>query len=242
MTEERRPIFYDTETTGLKAESERIIEIAAYDPVRDATFHTLVKPDRPIPKEASAVHHITDDMVAQAPLFEEVLPKLVTFCEGEVMLVAHNNDGFDIHFLREEFGRCDQTLPEKWAFFDTLKWARRYRSDLPRHSLAYLGEIYGIDLENTHRALDDVLLLQQVYLSLVDDLTPNQALDLLLQKEPPLTVMPFGKFQGTPLGELPQEYLTWLTKSGALEKEGNSALKAGFILAGRIEDKGAPSP
>ena len=65
----KRPIYYDTETTGIKAEKDRVIEIAAFDPVQDRTFEALVNPGMPIPAEASAVHHITDDMVADSPDF-----------------------------------------------------------------------------------------------------------------------------------------------------------------------------
>ena len=64
-----RPIYYDTETTGIKAEKERIIEIAAYDPVRKRQFEKFVNPGFPIPPEAIAIHHITDEMVAACSFF-----------------------------------------------------------------------------------------------------------------------------------------------------------------------------
>ncbi|MBM3192489.1 MAG: DNA polymerase III subunit epsilon, partial [Chlamydiae bacterium] len=59
----KRPIYYDTETTGVKSDKDRIVEIAAYDPYEEKTFVSLVNPGIPIPLEASQIHHITDDMV-----------------------------------------------------------------------------------------------------------------------------------------------------------------------------------
>ncbi|MEI8124716.1 MAG: exonuclease domain-containing protein, partial [Parachlamydiaceae bacterium] len=67
-----RPIFYDTETTGIRAEKDRVIEIAAYDPMNDRSFERLVNPGCPIPAEATAIHHISNEMVADAPSFDVI--------------------------------------------------------------------------------------------------------------------------------------------------------------------------
>ena len=67
----KRPIFYDTETTGVRPDKDRIIEIAAFDPERDKTFCTLINPNCPIPPEASAIHNISDEMVKDAPSFRD---------------------------------------------------------------------------------------------------------------------------------------------------------------------------
>lgn len=228
-----RPIFYDTETTGIRAEFDRIVEIAAYDSVRKETFHKLVNPQMPIPAEASKVHHISDEMVADAPTIDAIIPEFEAFCEGDVYLVAHNNDAFDIHFLRHEWQRCDRSLPD-WRYIDTLKWARKYRPDLPRHSLQYLREIYGFDANNAHRALDDVVMLHQIYEAMVDDLSPKQVFELLYKLEK-ITHMPFGKFKGSPLEEVPKDYLQWLANSGALDKQENSSLKTAITKLELLE-------
>jgi len=219
----KRPIFYDTETTGTKPKTDAIIEIAAFDPERDKTFSTLINPQKPIPEEATRVHHITDDMVKDAPPFSEVDPNFVQFCEGDVVLIAHNNEGFDKHFLIHEFERNGLNLPP-FTFFDTLLWARRYRPDLPRHTLQALREVYGIEANTAHRALDDVIILHKVYLALVDDLTIEQALEALSKPKTQHT-MPFGKHKGTPLSTLPKSYISWLSQSGALDKPENADLK-----------------
>lgn len=227
-----RPIYYDTETTGIKADSDRIVEIAAYDPVNDCSFEELVNPGIPIPLEASKVHNITDDMVQDAPSFREIGEKFIRFCSGDVILIAHNNDHFDVHFLRHEFQRHHLEMP-KWKFFDTLKWARRYRPDLPRHPLQFLREIYGIEANNAHRALDDVIVLHQVFEKMCDDLTIEQAYSLLCAPKA-VKIMPFGKYQGKPLEQIPEDYVKWLAKSEAFEKPENQTLKESFEKLGLL--------
>lgn len=230
-----RPIFYDTETTGIRAESDRIIELAAYDPVRDRTFCQLIHPGCSIPAEATAIHQISNEMVASAPPFAKVAEEFVQFCEGDVILLAHNNDSFDLHFLRHEFGRNQLTLPP-WRFIDTLKWSRRYRSDLPRHTLQFLREHYGIPANNAHRALDDVIVLHQVFSQMIDDLTIDEVY-ALLNRSRPLQHMPFGKHQGIPLRQVPRDYLHWLAASGSLEKPENVELKGSLEQLGLLASK-----
>ena len=65
-----RPIYYDTETTGTKSDKDRVIEIALFDPERDVAWSTFIQPGCPIPPDATAIHHITDEMVAAAPTFQ----------------------------------------------------------------------------------------------------------------------------------------------------------------------------
>jgi len=228
-----RPIFYDTETTGIKADKDRIIEIAAFDPVNNRSFVKLVNPGCPIPADVTAIHGISDEMVANAPSFSAVVPEFLQFCEGSVILIAHNNDAFDLHFMREEFARIPMPLPD-WKFLDSLKWARRYRPDLPRHSLQFLREVYGVAANNAHRALDDVLVLHQVFSHMTDDL-PLETIYELLLKPRVLTHMPFGKHQGKPIQSLPRNYVEWLAGSGALDKPENKELRSQLINHGLLK-------
>lgn len=227
-----RPIFYDTETTGIRAEKDHIIELAAYDPVQNRTFEMLINPGRPIPAEASAIHHITDEMVADAPSFNVVAEAFNIFCDGDVVLIAHNNDAFDFHFLKTEYGRASMTMPS-WKFLDSLKWARRYRSDLPRHTLQFLREIYGIEANNAHRALDDVIVLYKVFMNMTDDLSITDVYQLL-NRPRELQHMPFGKHQGVLLKNLPKDYLKWMQGAGAFDKTENQELKQTLQKLGMI--------
>lgn len=232
-----RPIYYDTETTGIKADRDRIIEIAAFDPVRNLRFEKFVNPGCPIPPDATAIHHITDEMVASAPSFAQIGTEFIEFCEGDVVLIAHNNDNFDVHFLRNEFGRHSVPMPA-WKFLDSLKWARRYRPDLPRHTLQFLREIYGITANNAHRALDDVIVLYQIFQSLIDDLSIDDVYGLL-NRPRTVHIMPFGKHQGQHLTQLPRSYIQWLSSSGAFDKPENQDLKEGFQNLGLLDSVSA---
>jgi DNA polymerase-3 subunit epsilon len=77
-----RAIYYDTETTGVKPQKDRIVEIAAYDPERDLKFLSFIDPEMPIPAEATSISGITDEMVKGAPKFGEVAVRFAEFCSG----------------------------------------------------------------------------------------------------------------------------------------------------------------
>ncbi|MES2273201.1 MAG: DUF3820 family protein [Chlamydiota bacterium] len=226
----KRLIYYDTETTGIKAGKDRIIEIAAFDPAQDRKFCTFTDPECPIPAESTAITHITDAMVKGAPLIKEALAQFVEFCSGDVVLIAHNNDAFDKPFLEAEFRRAALEMPQ-WVFLDSIKWSRKYRSDLPRHSLQFLREAYGIASNQAHRALDDVMVLYQVFSRMIDDLGLQTILDRMSQTSQ-VVRMPFGKHAGKPLSEIPKDYVEWLSKNGALDKKENSVLKETFEKLG----------
>jgi len=174
---ELEAVFFDLETTGRDAGRDRIVEIAAYNATQKTSFQRLVNPGLPIPKEASAIHRITDDMVREAPSFEEVAKEFIQFCDKPVMLVAHNGELFDLPFLQAEFRRHSQRFPRDWIFVDSLKWARKYRKDLPRHALQYLREFFGFSENQAHRALDDVMTLYRVFSLMADDLTCEEIIE-----------------------------------------------------------------
>jgi len=221
-----RLIYYDTETTGLRADVDRTIEIAAYDPESQRHFVQLIHPGCPIPDEATAIHQISNAMVVSSPPFGEIARSFVEFCGDECALIAHNNDAFDRLFLEAELRRCNYPIPS-WHYIDTLKWARKYRPDLPRHTLQFLREVYQVPANQAHRALDDVIVLHAVFTQMTGDLTPQQIIDLLsgIQR---IERMPFGKHQGKRLRDIPPNYIEWLRQSGALDKTENRALKLAF--------------
>lgn len=228
----KRVIYYDTETTGVKPDKDRIIEIAAYDPLHDRSFVSLINPGMPIPFEASQIHHITDDMVADARSFKDVGEEFMEFCSGDVILIAHNNDAFDKLFLEQEFQRSSLTIPQ-WKYLDSLKWARKYRPDLPRHSLQHLREVYQIPANQAHRALDDVIILHKVFSYLIGDLSIEAVIELM-SVESNLRHMPFGKYKGSLLQDIPQHYIKWLSENGALDKPDNMLLKKSFEKLGLL--------
>jgi DNA polymerase-3 subunit epsilon len=227
----KRAIFYDTETTGVKPNSDRIIELAAYDATLEKTYVQLINPKIPIPKTSTDICHITDDMVKDAPPFSEIAKDFLDFCGDDCFLIAHNNDNFDKPFLEAEFARNNVTFPEL-SYLDSLKWARKYRNDLPRHSLQYLREVYGFEENQAHRALDDVIILHKVFKSMIGDLSFEKAFELMQNNQ---QNMPFGKHKGKPLQEIPKHYVKWLNENGVFDKDENKSLKAGFVKLGILE-------
>lgn len=227
-----RKIYYDTETTGTRPDKDRIIEIAAYDPDRDVSFVQFINPGCPIPLESTAITNITNEMVANAPGFEIIGQQFIEFCGPDAVLIAHNNERFDKLFIEAEFSRCNLTLPS-YKYLDTLKWSRKYRSDLPSHALQALREVYGFEANQAHRALDDVMTMYRIFSTMFDDLPIETVLSLLSQPTE-VSRMPFGKYQGRLLSEVPPDYFAWLKNSGALDKPDNKELKEALSKLGLV--------
>ena len=149
-------IAIDVETTGIKVSGNDIIEIAAikfvnFEPVE--IFSTLVHPRKgnTIPADATAVNHITNEMVANAPLFYEIIPSLDAFL-GKYPLVAHNAT-FDIKHLY--VNGLDSVA--KRIVFDTYDISKKMCKDAYDHKLATICEEYGIFFDGAHRASADAL-------------------------------------------------------------------------------------
>jgi DNA polymerase-3 subunit epsilon len=148
----------DLETTGGNRHDDTITEIGAVK-VRGGeclgTFQTLVNPGRAIPPQITVLTGITDALVAPAPRIEAVLPMLLDFMAGSVM-VAHNA-GFDLAFLRAAAERAGHP-PVRPTVVDTVALARRLvRDEVPDCRLGTLASRLRLDHRPTHRALDDAL-------------------------------------------------------------------------------------
>ena len=165
-----REIVLDTETTGLDPARNRIVEIACVELANHVptgrNFHKYLNPEMEISAEAAAVHGITNEKVAKAPLFAEIAGEFVEFI-GEAKLVIHNAD-FDMGFINAEFERVGFPKLPKGRAIDTVHLARRKFPGAPA-SLDALCKRFEID--NSHRtlhgALLDANLLAEVYLELI---------------------------------------------------------------------------
>lgn len=102
-------VFFDLETTGVNANTDRIVEISylkVYPNGNEETKTYRVNPGMPIPKEASDIHHITDADVANSPTFKEIGKTIANDIEG-CDLAGFNSNRFDVPMLAEEFLRND---------------------------------------------------------------------------------------------------------------------------------------
>ena len=159
-------VLFDLETTGTSSNYDEVIEISAVkvqSGVIVGEFSQLVNPGKSIPYAASMVNHITDDMVAEAPEFEEILQAFMDFV-GDSILVGHNINSFDMKFLYRDSERYfGQTVTND--YIDTLKLAH-----LGHHRLSDLAQYYGISTEGAHRALNDCRMNQQVFEQLAKEM------------------------------------------------------------------------
>ncbi len=163
-----QPVFLDTETTGLSS-SDEIVEIAIVDAAGQVLADKLVKPSRPIPKEATRIHGITDEQVKGAPSWPILWMSLRPLLIGKPV-VAYNSD-FDLKMMRQSHDRYRQPWRENLQMFDLLKLYAQFRGEwdsLHSHwkyfSLDEAGKASKISLPNAHRSLADTLLARELLL------------------------------------------------------------------------------
>jgi DNA polymerase-3 subunit epsilon len=162
----------DTETTGLDpAGGDRIVSLGAVRVVngrvlRQETFERLVDPDRPVPATSTAIHGLTDAMLAGAPRIEEVLPELVRFAEDTV-LVGHNI-GFDLSFLKGAARTAGVGLTH--PALDTLLLHAALFPAQPDHTLEAIAARLGVSVVGRHTALGDALVTADVLVGLLGPL------------------------------------------------------------------------
>ncbi|WP_418703359.1 PolC-type DNA polymerase III [Anaerotignum faecicola] len=167
-------VVFDIETTGLSKETESITEIGAVKVVDGKIidrFSTFVNPERPIPAEITKLTGITNEMVADAPVITEILPKFLEFCQDAV-LVAHNAN-FDTGFIRLNAERkCG--IEVKNTVLDTLELSRALLPELKKHKLDIICEQLGVSLEGHHRAVNDAEATAEVFLKFIDMLVEKE--------------------------------------------------------------------
>jgi DNA polymerase-3 subunit epsilon len=203
-------ICLDCEATGLEIASEEIIEIAVikfnFQGIIEQ-FDTLVDPERPIPPESTAVHHITDDMVKGKPKIGDVLPKVIEMVGNHV--VMGHNIGFDLNFIIDSAKKrnipCNIDLQNS---IDTVRLARLY-GESASNKLEDLRKHFNIPEEGAHRALNDVVVNIQVFKYLAKSFRSTAEIMKRLREPILMKAMPLGKHKGKPFKELPIDYLHW---------------------------------
>ncbi len=160
--------FVDLETTGSNASVDRVTEvgIVLWDEGRVVEkWSSLVNPEAPIPGFIQGLTGITDEMVAQAPLFEALAPEILDRLQGR-LFVAHNAR-FDHGFLKNEFRRAGFDF--KPPVLCTVKLSRRLFPQHRKHNLDALIQRHSLTVPARHRALGDADVLSQFWQRLQDD-------------------------------------------------------------------------
>lgn len=209
-----RPIiFFDLETTGVNISRDRIVEISYIKVMpggeeQEASYR--INPEMHIPEESTAVHHITDEDVANEPPFSRIAPalaKVFTGCD----IAGFNSNRFDIPMLAEEFARVGIDFDFSRARFVDVQTIFHKKE---QRNLAAAYRFYcGGEIENAHsanadtRATYEVLKAQldrypdlpQDVPSLSDFSAQNRNVDLagrLIRNEKGVIVINFGKYKG----------------------------------------------
>lgn len=154
----------DLETTSNYVSSAKIIEISALK-IRNnqvvTEYTTLVNPHCHIPDDATAVNHITDDMVCDAPSLENVISAFLDFVGDDVVL-GYNNAYFDMNILYDWVAKLRKT-PFRNDYIDLYHVAKRSINDIANYRLVTVGQYFGIDASGAHRALNDCYLTKHCY-------------------------------------------------------------------------------
>ena len=188
-----RQIVLDTETTGLEpTQGHRIIEIGCVEIENrrrsGKSFHQYLNPEREIEDGAYEVHGLSNEFLADKPLFRDIAQDFIDFISGSELLI--HNAPFDVSFIDVELER----LGKKWGRLedycqvtDTLKLAREMHPG-QKNSLDALCTRYQVDnsQRDLHGALMDAQILVDVYLSMTggqttlsleEDSVPNSGLN-----------------------------------------------------------------
>lgn len=216
-------IFLDTEATDL--EDARLVQLAYKNPATGETVNEFVQPPVPISFGAMAIHHITNEMVADKPAFTgSAVETGLRAALVDTVVVAHNAP-YDISVLKNE-----GVVVER--YIDTLRVARHMiKSD--QYSLQYLRYSLGLNVAGAaHDALGDVLVLEALYNNLhatimekfglaSDDEVVAQMMTLT-NTPALLNMMHFGKHRGKSFEEVAKNdvsYLQWLFGSEMQKNE-----------------------
>lgn len=167
-----RQVFLDTETTGLSPDNgDRLVELGCVEMVNrrltGRNLHFYLNPQRPNSEEAVRVHGLTDEFLADKPVFAAIADELMDYLAGAEVII--HNASFDVGFLNAELRRVGRPkFPEQvLAITDTLLMAREM---FPGKSNSLDALCKRLEVDNTsrtlHGALLDAGLLAEVYIRL----------------------------------------------------------------------------
>ncbi len=164
-------VVFDIETTGLTACVHQVIEIGAVKVVggsMEEEFHTFVRPDCSIPPEIVELTGINDNMVRNAPGFEEALEKFVSFCGENVVLVAHNAN-FDVGFMKFHANKIGRSFG--YTYIDTVPLCRYAFPGVRSVKLDTVAKKIHLPAFEHHRAVDDAKTLARIFQYLMNHVT-----------------------------------------------------------------------
>lgn len=160
-------IVFDIEATGTNYQKAEICELAALKVVGGTVvdeFSSLVYIDGSMPKAAESVHHISKDMLEDAPHMRAALNAFLDFLGNDQILVGHNIQTYDIPFIKRIANLCGREL-RYMGYADTLSLARQAWPEMKHHRMEDLRLKLGLTGSGAHRALKDCQDELAVYLA-----------------------------------------------------------------------------
>jgi len=161
-----KPVYIDTETTGL-GRSDEVIEISIVDFDGKILLSSLVKPTQPIPPDAQMIHGISTAMVEATPTWPVLWPEIRGFFYGRT--IAAYNAQFDLKMMQQSHLRYRLPWRENLNMLDVLLLYSDFKGlwDPIRRSMKYFkleeaGRFFQIPLPNAHRSAADALLTRAV--------------------------------------------------------------------------------
>jgi DNA polymerase III subunit epsilon len=183
--------FIDTETTGRDSAADRLVEVGVVLGHRGQVTERrswLINPGRPIPKETSAIHGITDADVLGKPSFAEIAGEIVATLRDRIP--AAYNAAFDRGFLLAELERAGvrptdapPAMRREVDWIDPLTFARELYKDQQSRSLGDMAARLGIEMVRAHRATDDAEAALQVLYTFAKDPRVPRAYGGLVQEQ-----------------------------------------------------------
>lgn len=162
-------IAFDIETTGFLPRVDQIVEIAAVKFINGKpveSFASLVNPKIAIPPGAGRIHGITDEMVKDAPIIDEVLARFAEFC-GTTPMVAHNAP-FDTEFIKADIEKFETAAPAS-IILDTCSMARKVIQGCANYKLGTLVAHLKIPVDGAfHRAEADARFCGNLFQIMID--------------------------------------------------------------------------
>lgn len=224
-------MFFDLETTGLDVEKDRVIEIAiikVFPDKKQERFESFVNPGRPLPPEIIELTGISEDMVADAPVFNELTTPISNLIK-ESDLAGYNISNFDVPMLQAEFKRCGLPLPGPTdrAIVDPLEILKKQEV----RTLSWAYQFYlGDERTEGHRSMQDTEATMEVLRAQIKryDLKGSAAaiqseirypyLDSgkRLKMEGDKVMINFGKYRGKALAyvkKVDPDYMDWMTEN-----------------------------
>lgn len=223
----KRPlVFFDLETTGVDTSKDRIVQFAAIKYFKGYVSRQmfLINPERPIPKEATAVHGISNDDIAGKPTFAKVAYLIYSFIK-DCDVCTYNGRRFDVPLLWRQLTEAGRSLPLPLV----VDCFSIFKKQLP-HKLEAAHKYYvGFDMSGAHDAMADteatarvffkqLAILNEFGVSTVEEMSAfcdvEGQVDLAgkLKRTEYGIVLTFGKHRDVPIMDVPKSYLRWCLK------------------------------